>query len=155
MLGFYQEMFDVIPLDDEVVAAEYGYLRASRGSVGQPVADNDLWIAACATRMGFPWPRSTGGTSSRSRSSACRCCSHRLVTSPLRRNVQGWQQNTATGRLTCEQMLDAVFLHARQVLTGACEIRYSADPRTGRPHVPAVADGASFAVVSLLRVGLA
>jgi predicted nucleic acid-binding protein len=25
MLAFYQEMFDVVPLADEVVAAEYGY----------------------------------------------------------------------------------------------------------------------------------
>jgi toxin FitB len=54
MLAFYQEMFDVVPLADEVVAAEYGYLRASTESVGQPIADNDLWIAACATANGLP-----------------------------------------------------------------------------------------------------
>jgi predicted nucleic acid-binding protein len=67
LLAFYQEMFDVVPLAEEVVAADYGYLRSSTESVGQPVADNDLWIAACATANGLPWPRSTGGTSSRSR----------------------------------------------------------------------------------------
>jgi predicted nucleic acid-binding protein len=54
MLAFYQEMFDVVPLADEGVAAEYGYLRASTESVGQPIADNDLWIAACATANGLP-----------------------------------------------------------------------------------------------------
>jgi predicted nucleic acid-binding protein len=59
-----------VPLADEVVAAEYGYLRASTESVGQPIADNDLWIAACGTANGLPLARSTGGTSSRSRSSA-------------------------------------------------------------------------------------
>ena len=46
MLAFYQDMFDVVPLGDEVVAAEYA-----------------------RPRMGFPWLRSTGGTSSPSRSS--------------------------------------------------------------------------------------
>jgi hypothetical protein len=70
MLAFYQEMFDVVPLADEVVAAEYGYLRASTESVGQPIADNDLWSQHVRPRVSFPWPRSTGGTSSRSRSSA-------------------------------------------------------------------------------------
>jgi hypothetical protein len=35
MLAFYQEMFDVVPLADEGVAAEYGYLGASTESVGQ------------------------------------------------------------------------------------------------------------------------
>ena len=54
MLAFYQEMFDVVPLADDDTAAEYGYLRASTESVGQPIADNDLWIAACATANGLP-----------------------------------------------------------------------------------------------------
>jgi predicted nucleic acid-binding protein len=54
MLAFYQEMFDVVPLADDDTAAEYGYLPASTESVGQPIADNDLWIAACATANGLP-----------------------------------------------------------------------------------------------------
>jgi predicted nucleic acid-binding protein len=70
MLVFYQEMFDVVSLVDDDTAAEYGYLRASTASVGQPIADNDLWIAACATANGLPWPLSIGVTSNRSRSSA-------------------------------------------------------------------------------------
>jgi predicted nucleic acid-binding protein len=54
MLAFYQEMFDVVSLVDDDTGAEYGYLRASTESVGQPIADNDLWIAACATANGLP-----------------------------------------------------------------------------------------------------
>jgi predicted nucleic acid-binding protein len=54
MLAFYQEMFDVVSLDDEIIAAEYGDLRASTESVGRPIADNDLWIAACASANGLP-----------------------------------------------------------------------------------------------------
>jgi tRNA(fMet)-specific endonuclease VapC len=53
MLAFYREMFDVVPLADDA-AAEYGYLRANAESVGRPIADNDLWIAACATANGLP-----------------------------------------------------------------------------------------------------
>jgi tRNA(fMet)-specific endonuclease VapC len=54
LLAFYQDSFDVVPLADGDVAAEYGYLRASTEAVGRPVADNDLWIAACATANGLP-----------------------------------------------------------------------------------------------------
>lgn len=54
MLGFYREMFDVVGVADEDTAAEYGYLRASTEAVGQPIADNDLWIAACASANGLP-----------------------------------------------------------------------------------------------------
>jgi predicted nucleic acid-binding protein len=54
MLRFYQEMFDVVGVADEETAAEYGYLRASTEGVGQPIADNDLWIAACASANGLP-----------------------------------------------------------------------------------------------------
>jgi predicted nucleic acid-binding protein len=50
-------MFDVVALADEGAAAEYGYLRASTESGGQPIADNDLWIAACATANGLPLAR--------------------------------------------------------------------------------------------------
>ncbi len=53
MLAFYEEMFDVIPGDKET-AAEYGRLRASTEAVGRPIADNDLWIAACASANGLP-----------------------------------------------------------------------------------------------------
>ena len=53
MLAFYEEMFDVIPGDREI-AAEYGLLRASTEAVGRPIADNDLWIAACASANGLP-----------------------------------------------------------------------------------------------------
>jgi hypothetical protein len=35
------------------LAEEYGFLRAGTESVGHPVADNDLWIAACATTNGL------------------------------------------------------------------------------------------------------
>jgi len=52
--AFSQEMFDVVPLADDDTAAEYGYLRASTELVGQPIADNELWIAACATANGLP-----------------------------------------------------------------------------------------------------
>jgi predicted nucleic acid-binding protein len=53
MLAFYREMFDVVPIADDA-SAEYGYLRANAESVGRPIADNDLWIAACATANGLP-----------------------------------------------------------------------------------------------------
>jgi predicted nucleic acid-binding protein len=54
MLSFYREMFDVVGVANEDTAAEYGYLRASTEAVGQPIADNDLWIAACASSNGLP-----------------------------------------------------------------------------------------------------
>jgi predicted nucleic acid-binding protein len=54
MLTFYRAMFDVVPVGDEDTAAEHGELRAKTEAVGQPVADNDLWIAACATANGLP-----------------------------------------------------------------------------------------------------
>jgi predicted nucleic acid-binding protein len=54
LLGFYREMVDVVGIADEDTAAEYGYLRASTEAVGQPIADNDLWIAACASANGLP-----------------------------------------------------------------------------------------------------
>ena len=50
----YRGTFDVVPLaggDD--TAAEHGYLRASTELGGRPIADNDLWIAACATANGL------------------------------------------------------------------------------------------------------
>jgi predicted nucleic acid-binding protein len=47
-------MFDVVGLDDVDTAAEYGYLRASTEAVGQPISDNDLWIAASASANGLP-----------------------------------------------------------------------------------------------------
>jgi tRNA(fMet)-specific endonuclease VapC len=53
MLGFYGGMFDIVPSDRDT-AAEYGYLRASTEAVGRPIADNDLWIAACASANGLP-----------------------------------------------------------------------------------------------------
>jgi predicted nucleic acid-binding protein len=53
MLAFYREMFDVVPIADDS-AAEYGYLRANAESVDRSIADNDLWIAACATANGLP-----------------------------------------------------------------------------------------------------
>jgi predicted nucleic acid-binding protein len=53
MLTFYREMFDVVSLVDDDTAAAYGYLRARTESVGQPIADNDLWIAVCATANGL------------------------------------------------------------------------------------------------------
>lgn len=53
LLAFYQEMFDIVPLADDDTAAEYGYLRASTESAGRPIADNDLWIAGCATANGL------------------------------------------------------------------------------------------------------
>jgi predicted nucleic acid-binding protein len=43
-------------------AAGYGYLRASTESVGQPIADNGLWIAACAAANGLPLATLNGGT---------------------------------------------------------------------------------------------
>jgi tRNA(fMet)-specific endonuclease VapC len=52
MLAGYQDMFDLVPLADEA-AAEYGYLRASTESLGKPIADDDLWITACATANGL------------------------------------------------------------------------------------------------------
>jgi predicted nucleic acid-binding protein len=54
MLAFYREMFDVVGVADEDTAAEYGYLRASAEAVGRPIADNGLWIAACASANGPP-----------------------------------------------------------------------------------------------------
>ena len=54
MLGCYREMFDVLGIADEDTAAEYGYLRASTEALGQPIASNDLWIAACASANGLP-----------------------------------------------------------------------------------------------------
>ena len=54
LLGFYREMFDILGIADEDTAAEYGYLRASTEALGQPIASNDLWIAACASANGLP-----------------------------------------------------------------------------------------------------
>jgi predicted nucleic acid-binding protein len=54
LLAFYREMFDVVPLADDDIAGEYRFLRASAESAGRPIADNDLWIAACATANGLP-----------------------------------------------------------------------------------------------------
>jgi predicted nucleic acid-binding protein len=54
LLAFYQDLFDVVPLVESDTAADYGYLRASTEGVGRSVADNDLWIAACATANGLP-----------------------------------------------------------------------------------------------------
>jgi predicted nucleic acid-binding protein len=53
LLTFYGRSFDVIRPDHDT-AAEYGYLRAGTEAVGRPIADNDLWIAACASANGLP-----------------------------------------------------------------------------------------------------
>lgn len=43
----------VVPSDDEV-CREYGRLKARLQKAGIVVADNDLWIAACALRHSVP-----------------------------------------------------------------------------------------------------
>lgn len=43
--------FVVIPYDHEIARC-YGRLMAERKRNGQPIAPNDAWIAACATRHG-------------------------------------------------------------------------------------------------------
>jgi predicted nucleic acid-binding protein len=43
----------VVPSDDEV-CTEYGRLKARLQKAGIVVADNDLWIAACALRHSVP-----------------------------------------------------------------------------------------------------
>jgi predicted nucleic acid-binding protein len=43
----------VVPSDDEV-CREYGRLKARLQKTGIVVADNDLWIAACALRHSVP-----------------------------------------------------------------------------------------------------
>jgi predicted nucleic acid-binding protein len=53
LLDFYRETFDVVPLASDDTAVDYGYLRASTELAGRPIADNDLWIAACATANGL------------------------------------------------------------------------------------------------------
>ncbi len=53
LLAFYQHMFTVVPVD-EAAAGEYGRLRAATETVGRPIADNDLWIAATATATNVP-----------------------------------------------------------------------------------------------------
>jgi predicted nucleic acid-binding protein len=43
----------VIPSDNDV-CREYGKLKAKLREAGSVVADNDLWIAACALRHSIP-----------------------------------------------------------------------------------------------------
>ena len=43
----------IVPYDWAVCQA-YGELKASLQEAGKPVADNDLWIAACAVRHSIP-----------------------------------------------------------------------------------------------------
>ena len=43
----------VVPSDHEV-CREYGKLKASLREAGIVIADNDLWIAACALRHSIP-----------------------------------------------------------------------------------------------------
>lgn len=43
----------VIPYDHEIARC-YGRLVAERSRVGNPIALNDAWIAACAVRHGVP-----------------------------------------------------------------------------------------------------
>jgi tRNA(fMet)-specific endonuclease VapC len=43
----------IVPYD-EAVCRTYAEIKASVQSKGKPVADNDLWIAACAIRHGIP-----------------------------------------------------------------------------------------------------
>ena len=45
--------FVVIPYDHEIARC-YGRLMAERKRNGQPIAPNDAWIAACATRHAVP-----------------------------------------------------------------------------------------------------
>lgn len=45
--------FVVIPYDHEIARC-YGRLRADRKHDGRPIAPNDAWIAACATRHAVP-----------------------------------------------------------------------------------------------------
>lgn len=45
--------FVVIPYDHEIARC-YGHLMAERKRNGQPIAPNDAWIAACATRHAVP-----------------------------------------------------------------------------------------------------
>ncbi len=54
MVRFYRESFFVVDVAGEDIAATYGHLRASTEAVGQPLAPNDLWIAACASVNGLP-----------------------------------------------------------------------------------------------------
>ncbi len=50
---FYAVRFVVVPVDGEV-ADEYARLRAATETLGRPIADNDLWIAATATANYLP-----------------------------------------------------------------------------------------------------
>jgi predicted nucleic acid-binding protein len=45
--------FVVIPYDNEIARC-YGRLMAERKRSGRPIAPNDAWIAACATRHAVP-----------------------------------------------------------------------------------------------------
>lgn len=53
LLSFYEHIFTLAPVD-HATAHEYGRLRAATEAVGNPVADNDLWIAATATAVDLP-----------------------------------------------------------------------------------------------------
>ena len=43
----------IVPYD-EAVCRTYAEIKSAMQSKGKPVADNDLWIAACAIRHGIP-----------------------------------------------------------------------------------------------------
>jgi hypothetical protein len=70
MLAFYQEMFDIVALATRSSPPSMGICEPARSRSASPSPTTTCGSQHARPRMGFPWPRSTGGTSSRSRSSA-------------------------------------------------------------------------------------